>query len=104
MTDTHDIHLHQQHDHALWRQRHMEALSILKRVEARIYAHEARILAHEAEIARAEYPQAHQTAAAEAAMAAEDARFTAAHEAEARHNPGLFDAIRALVPHLDGGA
>ena len=100
----HAEHLRQGQDHYRWRQHHMEALAILKRAEAAIFAHEARILAHEAEIARHEELIAHGDAHAEAPPPDEHARFTRAHAEGVEHHEGLLDAIRGLERHLEGGA
>lgn len=94
----HADHVAQTRDHFRWRHDHLEALSILKRAEAAIFAYQARILAHEAEIVRHEDQIAH----AEASSEGEHARFTKAHPHE--HNDGLLAGIRALVPHLEQGA
>jgi hypothetical protein len=79
----------------------MEALALLKRAEAAIFAHEARILAHDAEIARHEEQIAHGPAHAGAPPDGEHESFTAAHKAGAEHHARLLAAIRALAPHLE---
>ena len=105
MSDTtekaHTEHLAQAQDHYRWRREHMEALAILKRAEAAIFAHEARILAHDAEIARHEEAIAHGTAHADAPPADEHARFTHDHAAGAEHHNALLDAIRGLASTLN---
>jgi len=100
----HAEHLHQGQDHYRWRQEHMEALAILKRAEAAIFAHEARILAHDAEIARHEEQIAHGDAHADAPPSDEHTRFAKDHAAGAEHHKGLLAAIRALEAHVGGGA
>ena len=105
MSDTtenaHAEHVAQAQDHYRWRRDHMEALAILKRAEAAIFAHEARIVAHNAEIARHEEAINHGDAHADAPPAGEHASFTKAHAAGAEHHDGLLAAIRALSQHLE---
>ena len=107
MTDTneaaHAEHLRQSQDHYRWRREHMEALAILKRAEAAIFAHEARILAHDAEIARHEEQIAHGNAHADAPPADEHDRFAEGHAKAGEHHNALLDAIRQLEKHLEGG-
>ncbi|MEM6849292.1 MAG: hypothetical protein AAF580_14690 [Pseudomonadota bacterium] len=91
----HAEHLSQVQDHYRWRHDHLEALSILKRAEAAIFAYQARIMAHEAEITQ----HAEHIAHAEAPNHAEHAHFAKAHAHE--HNDALIEAIRALAPHLE---
>ncbi|MFV0368883.1 MAG: hypothetical protein ACK5KM_10520 [Hyphomicrobiaceae bacterium] len=98
----HAEHLAQAQDHFRWRHDHLEALSILKRAEAAIFAYQARIVAHEAEIVRHEEQIAHGDAHAKPPPAGEHAQFAKAHTHE--HNDSLFTAIRALVPHLERDA
>lgn len=104
MTDVtqraHTDHLEQSQDHFRWRREHMEALAILKRAEAAIFAHEARILDHDAEIARHEEAINHGDTHAEAPPAGEHAQFTHDHAEGAEHHQGLLDAIRALDAHI----
>ena len=95
----HAEHLAQAQDHYRWRHDHLEALSILKRAEAEIFAHQAQIMAHEAEIARHEEQIAHGNAHAAAPPEGEHAQFAKAHVHE--HNDALIAAIRALAPHLE---
>lgn len=97
----HAEHLRQAQDHYRWRRQHMEALALLKRAEAAIFAHEARILAHEAEIARHEEQIAHGDAHAESPPPDEHARFTEAHDAGSERHARLLDAIRALATPLE---
>ena len=97
----HAEHLRQGQDHYRWRREHMEALSILRQVEAEIFAHEARILAHDAEIARHEEQIAHGAAHSDAPPPGEHADFAAAHATGSEHHAALFEAIRALVPHIE---
>lgn len=99
--DAHSEHLAQAQDHFRWRHDHLEALSILKRAEAVIFAHQAQIVAHEAEISRHEEQIAHGDAHTKAPPADEHDRFAKAHPHE--HNDGLLAAIRALEPHLKAG-
>ncbi|GAA6200462.1 hypothetical protein [Aquicoccus sp. SU-CL01552] len=98
----HSVHLREGRDHDRWRQEHMEALAVLKRVEAAIFTHEARILAHDVEIARHEEQIAHGDANADAPQAEAHDRLLKAHEASSEHHKGLLDAIRALAVHLEG--
>ena len=97
----HAEHLAQAQDHYRWRRDHMEALAILKRAEAAIFAHEARILAHDAEIARHEEQIAHSAAHAEPPPAGEHADFARAHATGREHHDALLDAIRRLKAHLE---
>ena len=98
----HSEHLAQSQDHLRWRHDHLEALSILKRAEAAIFAYQAQIMAHEAEIARREEQLAHGGAHGGASPEHAHARFAKAHPHE--HNDGLLAAIRALEPHLKAGS
>lgn len=98
----HSEHLAHAQDHFRWRHDNLEALSILKRAEAAIFAYQARIVAHEAEIARHEEHIAHGNSHTEAPPEDEHANFAKAHLHE--HNDGLLAAIRALVPHLERDA
>lgn len=96
----HTEHLAQAQDHFRWRHDHLEALTILKRAEAAIFAYQARIVEHESAIARHEEQIAH--GSSEASGRTEHAHFTKSHPHE--HNDGLFAAIRALLPHLERDA
>ncbi len=90
-------------DHERWRAEHAEALAILRSAEAQILAHEAQILAHEAQLVR--HPdQADSDWEDVSASDCSDTGFAAAHEAAAPHHHNLLRAIRALKPHLNGGA
>ncbi len=98
----HSEHLAQAQDHFRWRHDHLEALSILKRAEAAIFAYQARIIAHEAEISRHEEHIAHGDVHAAAPAAGDHTHFAKAHAHE--HNDGLLTAIRALELHLKADA
>ena len=98
----HTEHLRQTQDHFRWRREHMEALVILKKAEAAIFAEEARIISHDAEIARHEEQIAHGAAHSEAPPSGEHAAFSRAHEDGAEHHAALLDAIRALGKQIPG--
>jgi hypothetical protein len=55
----HAEHVKFSQDHYKWRSQHMQALTVLKRIEARILDQESRIIAHEAEISADEEFFAH---------------------------------------------
>jgi hypothetical protein len=79
----------------------MRALSILRKVESRIYAHEVEIMTHRAEMAAHEHAHQHGSATpVRTQIAAHDAGGERHAEGESRHRV-LMEAIFAIGRSLE---
>jgi hypothetical protein len=97
----HAEHLKFSQDHYKWRSQHMQALAVLKRIEARILDQESRIIAHEAEIAAHEEFFAHGPGHASAPVTSEHAALSKEHKSSAENNSELIKAVLALKRYVD---
>jgi hypothetical protein len=99
-TQAHIDHLRSEQDHLQWSADHMRALSVLRRLEARLYDHEAHTMLHRAESARHDEALRHGNTHLPAPKAGEHKTMGAEHADKSRHHSKLMEAIFALEKDL----